>query len=121
MKSIMDQSRLLPYDRCFDDRLRGFLDKEYVNDLCFDIYGENKVDKCKVQKDFCEYCCHYHVGKKYYYQRSECEKRCKKIVSYKLSSDEKIKRLNKVNKNKKRITPKGKKRNKGKININKTF
>jgi hypothetical protein len=107
----MDQGKLIPYDSCTDDRLKGFFDLVYVKEVCYHLYGESKQDYCKVKKDFCEYCCHYHVGVKFYLQRGECKKKCTKLIGYNPNPNEKIKLLNKANKNKK---GKGKGKGKGK-------
>jgi hypothetical protein len=82
MKSILEQSKLTSYEGCINPKLKGFTDKKYVKDLCFHLYGENKVDQCIQKKEFCSMCCYFHIGEKYSNKRTDCKSQCTKIINF---------------------------------------
>lgn len=81
MKSIFNQSKLKPYDMCVDPRLKNFTNKFYIKDTCFDIFGESKGGKCEEKINFCDMCCHYHVGEKFFKQKKDCEDKCENLIN----------------------------------------
>jgi hypothetical protein len=81
MKAILNESKLIPYDQCIDPRLKNFTNKAYVKDVCYDIFGENKEMRCEEKANFCEMCCHFHVGNKFYIKKRDCETRCTNLIN----------------------------------------
>lgn len=80
MKSIVNQSKLTPYDECINPRLKDFTDKPYIKSHCMDLYGESKIDKCTQKKEFCPMCCEFHIGSKFSNKRKDCSMRCKNLI-----------------------------------------
>jgi hypothetical protein len=43
MRSILNQQKLSDYEECYDEKLYMFKNKKYINNVCFNLFGENVI------------------------------------------------------------------------------
>ncbi len=80
MKTIIDESRDIPYKRCTDNRLLMFLDTEYIRDVCYQMFGLSRMNQCSEKQNYCKMCCRHHIGAKVFNKYSVCLTKCDKFV-----------------------------------------
>jgi hypothetical protein len=89
MNTMIKESRKIAYDRCVSPKLKHFIDRDHIKNVCFEIYGEQGMKDCQVQNKFCGMCCKHHIGSKWFDILAKCNNQCENII--KKIDDKKIK------------------------------
>lgn len=79
MTSIIKEKRSIPYNRCTDPKLAFFKDKEYLENVCYEMFGLSRKELCKQSDRFCNMCCRHHLGVRMVMKYEDCYLRCQSL------------------------------------------
>ena len=76
MTAIIKEKRNIPYNRCTNKKVAFFKNIEYIDNVCYEMFGLSKKDQCKQKQEFCRMCCRHHLGVRMVMQYEDCFLRC---------------------------------------------